>query len=224
MIAAVINLHSTFSRGKFSIPQLVDGYGALGVGAIAITDTLKDTRSLSGRAAMILHKSLRPAVFPIYREILRSEARRAWEKYRMVLIPGVEIVRPADAVELSSRFLALGVSDLTDLSENLEDAADWVKARGGIVYPTPAQRTKPLKLSLDCEKDVQSILAALEKEGDRYASTTGNGLGSTGNIRHPGPPRGNVALPQALSSTYFEAASTTRAPASGFHFETPQRR
>jgi hypothetical protein len=45
MILADLHIHSTFSDGKLTIPQLVDFYGRRGFGAIAITDHLCELAS-----------------------------------------------------------------------------------------------------------------------------------------------------------------------------------
>src|SRR6476619_571527 len=93
MFLADLHIHSTFSDGKLSIPELVDFYGKRGFGAIAITDHLCETRSLIGKAAVYLEQTLTPASFPIYLEILRSEAKRAREQYGLIVIPGFELTK-----------------------------------------------------------------------------------------------------------------------------------
>lgn len=107
-ILADFHIHSNFSDGKLSIPELVDLYGARGFGAIAITDHLCEDVTLIGRAAAALGRSLTPATFPIYREILRSESERAWNRYGMVLVPGFELTRNSISNHRSSHMLALG--------------------------------------------------------------------------------------------------------------------
>src|SRR5690349_3064757 len=93
MILADLHIHSTFSDGKLTIPELVDFYGRRGFGAIAITDHLCETQTVIGKAARYLGRTLTPATFPFYRELLKSEAARAWDRYRMVVIPGVELTK-----------------------------------------------------------------------------------------------------------------------------------
>src|SRR6476620_10831518 len=93
MILADLHMHSTFSDGKLTIPELVDLYGARGFGAIAITDHLCESSTLIGRAAHYLDRTLTPATFPLYLEILKSESLRAWDRYRMVVIPGFELTK-----------------------------------------------------------------------------------------------------------------------------------
>src|SRR5580693_3509824 len=91
MYLADFHVHSNFSDGKLSIPELVDFYGSRGFGALAITDHLCEDRTLIGRAARLLGQTLTPASFPLYMEILKSEAARAWDQYKMVVLPGFEL-------------------------------------------------------------------------------------------------------------------------------------
>src|SRR5262245_14444031 len=105
---ADLHLHSTFSDGKLSIPDLVDLYGRNGFGAIAVTDHLCESATVIGKAARAFQQTLTPATFPLYREILRSEAERAWTEYRMVVIPGYELTRNSVSNHRSSHILAIG--------------------------------------------------------------------------------------------------------------------
>src|ERR1700735_3087782 len=90
-ILADLHTHSTFSDGKMSIPELVDFYGKRGFGCVAVTDHICEDRTFLGVAANYLSFTLTPATFPTYLEILKSEAKRAWNKYEMLLIPGFEL-------------------------------------------------------------------------------------------------------------------------------------
>lgn len=93
MFLADFHIHSTFSDGKLAIPEIVDLYGSLGFGAIAITDHLCENATLIGKASAYLRCTLTEASFPLYRELLKTEAERAWDQYRMVVIPGVELTK-----------------------------------------------------------------------------------------------------------------------------------
>lgn len=111
MFLGDFHLHSTFSDGKLSIPELVDLYGSRGFGAIAVTDHLCEDESFIGKAARLLKRTLTPAIFPIYRNILESEAERAWDLYRMVLIPGFELTQNTVKNSRSAHILGLGITD-----------------------------------------------------------------------------------------------------------------
>src|SRR5579883_101372 len=110
---ADLHMHSTFRDGKLTIPELVDLYGSHGFGAIAITDHLCESQSVLGKAAAYLGRTLTPATFPLYQEILKSEAERAWDRYQMILIPGFELTKNSISNHRSAHILGLGVKEFT---------------------------------------------------------------------------------------------------------------
>ena len=118
MFLADFHIHSNFSDGTLSIPEIVDYFGSREFGAIAITDHLCENGSLLGKASAYLGCTLTDATFPLYKEILKSEAERAWDQYRMVLIPGVEFTKNSVSNHRSAHVLALGMTDF--ISANLE--------------------------------------------------------------------------------------------------------
>jgi hypothetical protein len=111
MFLADLHMHSTFSDGKLTIPELVDLYGKRGFGAIAITDHLCEGRSFLGVAANYLRCTLTPATFPLYMEILRSEAERALEQYGMIVMPGFELTKNSLSNHRSAHILSIGTHE-----------------------------------------------------------------------------------------------------------------
>jgi hypothetical protein len=105
------HIHSNFSDGKHSIPEIVDFYGKRGFSSIAITDHVCEDTTFLGKAAAYLERTLTPANFPFYLEILKSEKKRAWKQYEMVLIPGVEITKNSFSNHRSAHILALGIKE-----------------------------------------------------------------------------------------------------------------
>lgn len=87
-----LHIHSNFSDGKLSIAEIVDLYGSKGFSAIAITDHLADSNTLTGLITNKLKLSLTERSMDHYLEVLRSEARRAKDKYNMLLISGVGVM------------------------------------------------------------------------------------------------------------------------------------
>jgi len=85
----------------------VDFYGQRGFGVIAITDHICERSALLGKAAYLLKKTLTPATFNLYREILRSEAKRAWDQYGMIVLPGVEYSKNFLSNNRSAHVLAI---------------------------------------------------------------------------------------------------------------------
>jgi len=128
MFLADFHVHSNFSDGRHPIPEMVDYFGSLGFGAIAFTDHLCENSTVVGKASAYLGCTLTPATFPLYLEILRSEAERAWDQYRMVVIPGVELTRNSLLNHRSAHVLGLGVrqwlsanGDIPELCKSIRD-------------------------------------------------------------------------------------------------------
>ncbi len=86
------HIHTTWSDGACSLDRVVELYGEAGFDVIAITDHVLDTESVtrSGRPASMLG-AVRREEFAAYQEALWAAARKSWEKYGMLLIPGVEL-------------------------------------------------------------------------------------------------------------------------------------
>lgn len=132
MLMTDLHIHSTFSDGKLPIPALIDLYGSRGFGAIAITDHLCEEKGVIGRAAHYIGHSLTRASFPIYMEILKSEAQRAWSKYRMVVIPGIELSKNSISNHRSAHILGLGVSKFIPADGDIVDLTHSIRSQGGI--------------------------------------------------------------------------------------------
>ncbi len=116
------HVHSNFSDGVLTVPQIVDLYGKQGFAAIAITDHLCETKTIWGKAAAYLDVTLTPESFPTYLETLRIEADRAWQQYGMVLIPGVEVTKNTFTNHRSAHMLILGVDGLPNALPNPDDS------------------------------------------------------------------------------------------------------
>jgi predicted metal-dependent phosphoesterase TrpH len=132
MILADMHTHSTFSDGKMSIPELVDFYGQRGFGAIAVTDHICEDRTFFGVAASYLKYTLTPATFPLYMQILRSEAERAWDRYKMVVIAGYELSKNSWSNHRSAHILGLGIHDFIAADGDILDLARAIRAQGGL--------------------------------------------------------------------------------------------
>lgn len=132
MFLGDFHLHSTFSDGELTIPQLVDLMGQNGVGAIAITDHLCEEKTFLGKAARFLDKTLTRKTFPAYIELLKAERERAWRQYKMVVIPGVEITKNSFSHNDSAHILALDIQEYIHPDKPLREILLDIKAQGGL--------------------------------------------------------------------------------------------
>lgn len=135
-------MHSTFSDGKLTIPELVDLFGSRGFGVISITDHLCEDATTIGIAAKYLNQTLTPATFPIYLEILRSEAERAWDQYKMVLIPGFELTKNSVSNHRSAHLLGIGISEFVRADADPIDLARAIRAQGALAVAAHPVHTR----------------------------------------------------------------------------------
>ncbi|MBI3293346.1 MAG: phosphotransferase [Deltaproteobacteria bacterium] len=129
---ADFHVHSNFSDGRHSIPEVIDLYGSHGFGAIAITDHIAEEGSIIGKASQWLNQVLTPATFPLYRAILQSETIRAWEQYQMIVIPGFELSKNSLSNHRSAHLLGLGVDDYISADGDVADLCKRIRAQGGL--------------------------------------------------------------------------------------------
>jgi len=172
MILADMHIHSNFSDGKLSIPELVDLYGSRGFGAIAITDHLCEENTLIGKAARYIGHTLTQATFPLYMQILKSETERAWDQYGMVLIPGFELSKNSVSNHRSAHILGLGISDFINADDDIITLAGKIKAQGGVViaaHPVSTQKVEKQTYHLwDRREELAHVFDAWEVASGPY--------------------------------------------------------
>lgn len=145
MFLADFHIHSTFSDGKMSIPELVDFYGSRGFGAIGITDHLCESETLIGKAARYIGNTLTPATYPMYLEILRTEGERAWDQYRMVVIPGFELSKNYVTNDRSAHIVALGAREFIHADPDALDLCRTIRAQGALAIAAHPVATRKIE-------------------------------------------------------------------------------
>ncbi len=172
MFLADLHVHSNFSDGKLTIPELVDFYGDLGFGAIAVTDHLCESQTWIGKAARHLGRTLTPATFPIYQEIIKSEAERAWKLYRMVLIPGFELTKNTIRNKRSAHLLGLGITDYVSSDADVVDLCRAIRNQGGIsvaAHPVSTRKVEKQSYYLwDRREELRTAFDAWEVASGPY--------------------------------------------------------
>jgi len=133
------HIHTRFSDGELTVEEVVDLYGEKGFDVIAITDHLLDQQSL---APFIKQAGRIPAVtrdsFVPYLQALWKAATRAWEKYEMLLIPGIEITNDTQKFHL----LGIDIKAFIDPDQSVETIIDQIHTQGAIAVAChPANRS-----------------------------------------------------------------------------------
>jgi len=126
------HIHTQYSDGRLTIQQVVDLYGSKGFGAIAITDHICEERNIIGRVSHSLNYSLSKENFSTYIQEIKHEALRAWEQYKMLVIPGFEITKNSFVNHRSAHILVLGVEEWIDPELDVEEILVWAKRQGGL--------------------------------------------------------------------------------------------
>ena len=123
------HIHTTWSDGSCSIDEVVDLYGNAGFDVIAITDHVLDTASIerSGRPVSELYV-MDSAQFGEYQEALWRATRRAWERYGMLLIPGVELTNNTTRFHI----LALDIKEYISPDLSVEEIIEAIRRQHGI--------------------------------------------------------------------------------------------
>lgn len=132
MFLADFHVHSNFSDGRHTIPEVVDLFGQRGFGAIAFTDHICEDHTVIGKASAYLGCSLTPATFPLYVEILRSEAERAREQYGMIVLTGFELSKNSVSNHRSAHVLGIGLTQFVSATLDIAEQAKAIREAGGI--------------------------------------------------------------------------------------------
>lgn len=127
-----LHIHSTYSDGKLSIPEIVDLYGKRKFKIIAITDHLCEEESFLGKASNFLDKTLTKETFRSYLKEIEYEARRAMEMYGMLVVPGVEFTKNSLSFKRSAHILALGIKDYIPADKTILELLEEIKKQGAI--------------------------------------------------------------------------------------------
>jgi hypothetical protein len=112
--------------------ELVDLMGEQGIGAIAITDHLCEEKTLLGKSARLLSRTLHKKNFPEYIAEIKSEAERAWKTYRMLVIPGVEITKNSFSHRDSAHILGIDIEEYINPDQPIEDVIAAIHRQGGL--------------------------------------------------------------------------------------------
>ena len=132
MILADFHIHSTFSDGSLTIAEIVDLYGSRGFGAICITDHLCEEKTLLGKTAKFLHRTLTKQNFPLYIETIKQEAERAWRQYRLLVIPGFEVTKNSLFNHRSAHVLAIGIDKYISADQDILQATREIRRHGAL--------------------------------------------------------------------------------------------
>ncbi len=123
------HIHTNWSDGHCSLKRVVELYGESGFDVIAVTDHVLDSGSInrSKKTASELFAVSRED-FCRYQEALWMAARKSWEKYGMLLMPGIEITNNTDRYHI----LALDIKEYISPDLPVEEIIEKIRQQQGI--------------------------------------------------------------------------------------------
>jgi len=133
------HIHTNISDGLLPLKDVIDLYGKHGFDVISITDHILDKYTLEKR---IKNKepinAIKEEDFNDYLKMLWNESRRAWEKYRMLLIPGVEITNDFNKYHI----LVIDVKEYIDPTLPVEEIVKKAKEQNAVVVAAHPDKKK----------------------------------------------------------------------------------
>ena len=111
MLLCDFHIHTKYSDGSVELRRTVDLFGQAGFDVIAITDHVVSGDNSFGKLAKRFRFSITKDNFDDYMSHVRQEAERAWDKYEMLVIPGVEITKNHLSSEKSAHILILNIEE-----------------------------------------------------------------------------------------------------------------
>ncbi len=132
MLLCDFHIHTNYSDGKLSVPEVVDFYGRLGFDCICITDHLADPRRLIGKLARLSNMTVSENQLDEYFEVIERERRRAWRKYNMIVLTGIEFNKDGYTKKSSAHLLGIGLKAPIPSALDLPETIAHIHAQGGL--------------------------------------------------------------------------------------------
>ena len=132
MLLCDFHIHTTYSDGKLSVPDVVDLYGRNGFDCICITDHVADPRRLIGKLVKLSNLTLNTNQFQEYFEVLERERKRAWRKYGMIVMTGAEFNKDGYTSKSSAHLLGIDLKAPINPALDLPETIEAIHDQGGL--------------------------------------------------------------------------------------------
>ena len=136
------HVHTNYSDGQLSLPEVVDFYGERGFDCIGITDHWTDPGRLSGKLARLAPLTLSYDQIDEYFEVVAREAQRAWRRYRMLVFTGLEFNQDSPTRRSSVHLLGLDLKAPISPGLDLPETIERIHAQGGLTVAAQPHRKK----------------------------------------------------------------------------------
>jgi UDP-N-acetylglucosamine:LPS N-acetylglucosamine transferase len=132
MLLCDFHIHTNYSDGKLTLPEVVDFYGQRGFDCICINDHLADPRRLIGKLARLSNFALGKEQLDEYFEVCERERRRAWRKYDMLVMTGIEFNKDGYTKKTSAHLLGIDMKTPVDPALDLPETIAQIHGQEGL--------------------------------------------------------------------------------------------
>jgi processive 1,2-diacylglycerol beta-glucosyltransferase len=137
-----LHTHTTWSDGKLTISELVDFYGQRGFDCLCVTDHLCDPNRLLGKLVNLTGLVIPPDDIAGYFDAIEREKKRAWAKYDLMLMAGVEFNKDGYTAKTSTHLLGVDLKQPIDPSLEIKELIREIHAQGALAIASHPHEMK----------------------------------------------------------------------------------
>jgi hypothetical protein len=126
------HIHTNYSDGRLTLPEVIDFYGRRGFDCICITDHIADPKRLIGKFSELLNFTVAADQIDEYFDMLERERRRAWRKYEMLVMTGLEFNKEGLTKKTSGHLLGIDLKAPISPSLGFVEIIAQIHAQGGL--------------------------------------------------------------------------------------------
>jgi processive 1,2-diacylglycerol beta-glucosyltransferase len=132
MLLCDFHIHTNYSDGKLSVPEIIDFYGERGFDCICITDHLADPKRLLGKLAELANCTLGQEQVNEYFAVIERERQRAWRRYKMLVMTGIEFNKDGYTKKTSAHLLGIDLKGPIDCSLEIPEIIEKIHEQGAL--------------------------------------------------------------------------------------------
>jgi processive 1,2-diacylglycerol beta-glucosyltransferase len=126
------HIHTNYSDGRLTLPEVIDFYGRRGFDCICITDHVTDPGRLIGKFSELLNFTIAVDQLDEYFDMLERERRRAWRKYDMLVMTGLEFNKEGFTRKTSGHLLGIDLKAPIAPSLGFVEIVAQIHSQGGL--------------------------------------------------------------------------------------------
>jgi processive 1,2-diacylglycerol beta-glucosyltransferase len=132
MLLCDFHIHTNYSDGKLSVPEVIDFYGERGFDCICITDHLADPKRLLGKLTELANCTLGQEQIGEYFAVIERERQRAWRRYKMLVLTGIEFNKDGYTRKTSAHLLGIDLKAPISAALDIPDIIEQIHRQGAL--------------------------------------------------------------------------------------------